>query len=45
MNRIVRFIFGSRHQVTPNKSGAQAVKNAKMTIEETIRRYEQLTAK
>lgn len=45
MNRIARFIFGSRQQATPNKSGVQAVKGTKMTIEETIRRYEQLTDK
>ena len=45
MNRIKRFIFGSRQQTTPNKTGVQAVKNTKMTIEESIRRYEQLTAK
>ena len=45
MNRITRFIFGSKQQVIPNKSVSQTVKNTKMTIEETIRRYEQLTAR
>lgn len=45
MDRIKRFIFGSKQQAKQNESIGQTVKNTKMTIEETIRRYEQLAAK
>lgn len=45
MNRIVRIIFGSKQQQMPKQSAARTGKNTKMTIEESIRRYEQLCAK
>ena len=43
MNRIAKFIFGSKQQ-TPTQTAVQTVKKTKLTIEETIRRYEQLSA-
>lgn len=44
MNRISNFIFGSKQQ-TPTQTVVQTVEKTKLTIEETIRRYEQLSAK
>ncbi len=45
MDRIKRFIFGSKLKSTAIKSVGISREKTKMTIEETIRRYEQLCAK
>lgn len=45
MNRLLRRIFGAKDQKVPAGRVTQTVKASKMTIEETIRRYEQLCAK
>lgn len=45
MDRIRRLIFGSKLKSTMIKTVGQRSKESKMTIEETIRRYEQLCAK
>lgn len=44
MKRITRFVFGSKQQM-PKQPVVEVVKSSKMSIEETIRRYEQLYAK
>jgi len=45
MNRLAKFIFGTKQQQTPTQKAVQTVKYTKLTIEESIRRYEQLCAK
>ncbi len=45
MNRLAKFIFGTKQQQTPTQKAVQAVKGTKLSIEESIRRYEQLCAK
>lgn len=44
MNKLAKFIFGMKQQA-PTQKAAQTVKENKLSIEETIRRYEQLCAK
>ena len=44
MNRIKRFIFGSKLKSSSVEAAGQSMKESKMTIEESIRRYEQLCA-
>lgn len=45
MTKLIKFIFGSKQQQTTAQKAVQTVKETKLSIEETIRRYEQLCAK
>lgn len=44
MNRLIKRLFGTKQQTT-GKTAVRSAKESKMTIEESIRRYEQLCAK
>ena len=45
MIRIMKVILASKPNLPSSKEGAKAARKSAMTIEETIRRYEQLCAK
>ena len=45
MNRLIRFILGPKHVLVPIQVKGITSQGRKMSIEETIRRYEQYSAR
>ncbi len=45
MNRLIRFILGPKQVLVPIEVKGSKGQGNKMSIEETIRRYEQLSAR